>query len=56
MLSKVPNNNDVMCIANIMLNKIPNSSDAIHVAINMHLTTMCTIVNNSQGGYIAIMQ
>ena len=56
MLSKAPNNNDVTCIAHIMLNKVPNSCDAIHVTINMRLTTMGAIANNSQGGYIAIMQ
>ena len=30
-LNEVPNNNDVTCIANIMLNEAPNSNDATYV-------------------------
>ena len=40
MLNKARNNNDVMCIANIMLNEVPDSNDTTHVANNVHLTTM----------------
>ena len=40
MLNKAPNNNDVVCIENIVLNEAINSNDATHVANNMHLTTM----------------
>ena len=40
-LNDVPNNNDIMHLANIMLNEAPNSNDAMHVANNnVHLTTM----------------
>ena len=40
MLNKVPNNNDVMRVANIMLNKVPNSNDATRVGNNLHLTAV----------------
>ena len=40
MLKEVPNNNDVTCVANIMLNEAPNSNDATRVGNNMHLTAM----------------
>ena len=42
MLNKTPNNNDVKCIANIVLNEAPNSNDATCVVNNVHLTTMGT--------------
>ena len=42
MLNKTPNNNDVTCVANIVLNEVPNSNDATWVANNVHLTTMGT--------------
>ena len=40
MLKEAPNNNDVVCIANISLKEAPNSNDIIRVANNVHLTTM----------------
>ena len=40
MLNKVPNNNDVTCIANIVLNKATNSNDVTCVGNNVHLTAM----------------
>ena len=40
MLKEVPNNNDIMHVANIVLNKVPNSYDATHVVNNVHLTNM----------------
>ena len=40
MLNEVPNNTDVMHVANIVLNKAPNSNDATHVTNNVCLTTM----------------
>ena len=42
MLKEAPNNNDVTRVVNIMLNKAPNSDDAMHVANNVHLTTIST--------------
>ena len=39
MLNEVPNNNDIMHVANIVLTKVPNSYDATHVVNNVHLTT-----------------
>ena len=42
MLNEAPNNNDVMCVANIMLNKVPNGDDATRIANNVCLTT-CTM-------------
>ena len=42
MLNEVPNNNDVMRVANIVLNEAPNSNDATCVANNVHLSTMRT--------------
>ena len=38
MLNKVPNNNDIKHVANIVLNKAPNSNDATRVGNNMRLT------------------
>ena len=40
MLNEAPNNNDVNRVANIVLNEAPNNKDTMHVAINVHLTTM----------------
>ena len=40
MLNEVPNNNDVTCIANIVLNEVLNNNDAMHIGNNVHLTTM----------------
>ena len=37
MLNKVPNNNVVKCVANIMLNQVPNSNDTMCVGNNVHL-------------------
>ena len=42
MLNKVPNNNDVMCVATIMFNEAPNSNDAMRVGENVHLNAMGT--------------
>ena len=55
-LNKVPNNNDVMHIANVMLNKVLNSNDATHVANYVCLTMYhgCTTILSDS--YIAIMQ
>ena len=36
----MPNNNDDMCIANIVLNEVPNSNDAKRVGNNVRLTAM----------------
>ena len=38
--NKVPNNNDVMYIANIMLNELNNSNNAMRIANKVQLTTM----------------
>ena len=40
MSNKVPNNNDIKCVANIVLNKAPNSNGTTHVANDVCLTTM----------------
>ena len=40
MLNKVPNNNDVKRVANIVLNEAPNSNDATHIGNNVHLTAV----------------
>ena len=40
MFNKVPNNNDITCVENMVLNKAPNSNDTTHVANNVCLTTM----------------
>ena len=40
MLNKVPNNSDVMHVANIVLNEAPNSNDAMSVGNNVCLTAM----------------
>ena len=39
-LNEVPNNNDVMRVANIMLNEVPNSNDAMRVGNNVCLTAV----------------
>ena len=39
-LNKVPNNNEVMCIANIMLNEVPNSNDATSIRYYVCLSVM----------------
>ena len=36
----MPNNNDVTCVANMVLNEAPNSNDPMRVANNVSLTTM----------------
>ena len=56
MLNEVPNNNDVMCIANIMLNEVPNSNDTMRVRNNARLTAMGTQQFSMAASYIAIMQ
>ena len=38
MLNEVPNNNDVMHVANMVLNKAPSNDDAICVTNNVCLT------------------
>ena len=38
----MPNNNDVKCIANIVLNEVPNSNDSTRVGNNVHLTAVGT--------------
>ena len=40
MLNETSNNNDVTCVANIVLNKVLNSNDTTHVVNNVCLTTM----------------
>ena len=40
MLNEVPNNNDVKCVANIVLNEVSNSNDNTHVVNNMCLIAM----------------
>ena len=40
MLNEVSNNNDVTCIANIVLNEAPNSNDDMRVGNNVRLTAM----------------
>ena len=40
MLNKVPHNNDVKHVANIMLNKAPNSNDVTCVGNNVCLTAV----------------
>ena len=39
-LNKVPNNNEVMRIANIMLNEAPNSNDATRIRYYWRLSVM----------------
>ena len=36
----MPNNNDVMPIANIMFNEVLNSNDTMRIVKNVHLTAM----------------
>ena len=40
MLNKAPNDNDVTCVANIVLNKAPNSHDTTRVGNNVRLSAM----------------
>ena len=40
MLNKVPNNNDVKRVANIVLNEVPNSNEATRVGNNVRLTAV----------------
>ena len=40
MLNKVPNNNDVKYIANIVLNEAPNCNDAMRIGNNVRLTAV----------------
>ena len=40
MLNEVPNNNDIMRVANIVLNEAPNGNDATCIANIVCLTTM----------------
>ena len=40
MLNEAPNNNDVKCIANIVLNKAPNCNDTTCVGNNVRLTAV----------------
>ena len=40
MLNEVPNNNDVTCVANIVLNEVPNSNDTTCIGNNVRLTAM----------------
>ena len=42
MLNEVPNNNEVVGVANIMLNEVSKNNDAMHVLNNVLLTTMST--------------
>ena len=39
-LNEVPNNNDIMYVANTVLNEVDNSNDAMHVGNNVRWTTM----------------
>ena len=39
-LNVVPNNNNVMHVANIVFNEVPNSNDARRIVSNVCLTTM----------------
>ena len=40
MLNEAPNNNDVTCVANILLNKVPNSHDTMHIGNNVPFTAV----------------
>ena len=40
MLIELPNNNDIIHVANIMLNEVPSSNDAMCVGNDVRLTTM----------------
>ena len=40
MFNEAPNNNDVECVANIVLNEAPNSNDATYVGNNVCLTAV----------------
>ena len=42
MLNKAPNNNDVTCVASIVLNEAPNSNDATHLGNNVRLIAIGT--------------
>ena len=56
MLNKVPNNNDVKCVANIVLNEVPNSYGARRVGNNVRLTAVGIQQFSMMVNYIAIMQ
>ena len=56
MLNKVPNNNDVTCIANIMLNEAPNSNDTMGVVNNVCLTAVGAQQFSMAAIYVDIMQ
>ena len=40
MLNKVPNNNDIPQVANVVLNEAPNSNDTMHVGNDVRLTSL----------------
>ena len=40
MLNEAPSNNDVKCVANIVLNKAPNSNGAMCVGNSVRLTAV----------------
>ena len=40
MLNEVPNNNDTMRVANVVLNEALNSSDATRIGNNVRVTAM----------------
>ena len=40
MLNEVPNDNDVTCIANIVLNEAPNSNDGTPIGNNVCLSAV----------------
>ena len=46
MLNKVPTNNDVKRVVNIVLNKAPNSNDATHIGNNVRLTAVGALSNS----------
>ena len=62
MLNEVPDNNDIMCVANIVLNEVPNSNDATWIEIEMNWIesnvplTIMGAQRFSVAAYIAIMQ
>ena len=40
MLNEVPNNNDITCVAYVMLNKASNSNNAMRTGNNVRLTAV----------------
>ena len=56
MLNEAPNNNEVTCVANIVLNEAPNSNDTTHIGNNVCLTAMGTKQYSTAAINIAIMQ